>query len=202
MKAIRTVKLKITSENPEFSEVAASYKDAANWLSLIVFKQRKPSTPAKLSRHFYGTVRQKFQLPSQVTCSLFRHVVATYRSMKSNGEWELAVYKKLNVPICWKRDFNLTSKGILTVWGTPVTYQSRELPTGKWSDSKLKYFNHQWYLCLTIEVEVPEPKTTGTVVGVDSGIKNLLTATDRQSNKTLYISGSVLNHRRLAPQDS
>jgi putative transposase len=197
MKAIRTVKLKLTSKTTRFSEVATAYRDAANWLSPIVFNLGKPSTPAKLSKEFYTTIREKFHLPSQVTCSLFRHIVAAYRSMKSNGKWELAVFKKLVVPLCWRRDFSVTTKAPLSIWGKPVTCQSREIPKGQWSDSKLKYSGKQWYLCLTVEIDIPEIKSTGTIVGVDSGIKNILTATDKKTNKTLYISGSVLNHRRL-----
>jgi putative transposase len=197
MKATRTVKLKLLSGATKFAEVASAYRDAANWLSAIVFNRGQPPTPAKLSKEFYATIRQKFNLPSQVTCSLFRHVVASYRSMKSNGKWELAVFKKLIVPLCWRRDFSVTTKSPLSIWGKPVIFQSKEIPKGQWSDSKLKFSGKQWYLCLTIEIDVPETKTTGTIVGVDSGIKNILTAIDRKTNKTLYISGGVLNHRRL-----
>jgi IS605 OrfB family transposase len=197
MKAIRTVKLKLTSETTRFTEVATNYRNACNWLSPIVFALRKPSTPAQLSKEFYTTIREKFQLPSQVTCSLFRHVVSTYRTMKSNKQWELAIFKKLIVPLCWRRDFSVTSKSPLSIWGKPVTFQSKEIPVGQWSDSKLKYSGRQWYLCLTVEIDIPDVKTKGTIVGVDSGIKNILTATDKKTNKTLYISGSVLNHRRL-----
>jgi IS605 OrfB family transposase len=196
MKAVRTFKLKITSENQKLQDVSQKYLDAANWLSNIIYSRSKVQTPPTLSREFYGTVRENFKLPSQLTCSLFRHVVSTYRTMKSNRQWNLAVYKRKNIPICWKRDFNVSSKG-LTIWGAPTTYLSKKLPKGKWGDSKLKLIGNQWYLLLTIEIDVEKPKKTGTVVGVDAGIKNILTATDKKSNKTLYISGSDLNHRRL-----
>lgn len=196
MKAKRTFKLKLTSDNPKLLDVSQKYLEAANWLSSIIHDRKKIQSPPTLSREFYGTVRQKFQLPSQLTCSLFRHVVSTYRTMKANRQWNLAVYKKINIPICWKRDFNISSKG-LTICGTPTTYKSGKLPEGKWSDSKLKLIGKQWYILLTIEIDVPEPKETGTILGVDSGIKNILTATDKRSNKTLYISGCDLNHRRL-----
>jgi len=196
MKAIRTYKLKITSEDTRFYEISKDYLEVYNWLSLIVFKSRKPSTAPKLSREFYGTIREKFGLPSQVTCSLFRHIVATYRSMKSNRQWELAVMKRHCVPICWKRDFNLSSKGV-TIWGKSITYKSRELPKGKWSDSKLKLINGVWYLCLTMGIDIPEAKENGTIIGVDSGQKNILTAFDPKTNKTLYVKGGALAHRRL-----
>ena len=66
-----------------------------------------------------------------------------------------------------------------------------------WSDSKLKLVNGIWYLILTVEIEIPETKTSGSIVGVDSGQKNLLTAIDSKTGKTLYVDGGCLNHRRL-----
>jgi len=196
MKGLQTYKLKITSEHPKFAELATAYKTAANWLSNIIFNRKKVDTPNNLSREFYATVRDKFNLPSQLTCSLFRHVVSTYRSMKSNGEWTLAIYKKMSLPLCWKRDFNIRKSG-LSIWGELIKYQSRQLPHGKWSDSKLKYVKGHWYLCLTIEIEQPESKRTGGIIGVDRGQKNILVAVDTKTNKTLYIRGGELNHRRL-----
>ena len=197
MKALRTYKLKLTSENPRFSEVSANYIEAFNWLSKIVFNAGTPSTAPVLSNEFYQTIREKFKLPSQVTCSLFRHIVATYRSMKSNQEWSLAVYKKQCVPICWKRDFNISLTKGLSLWGAKTSFVARKkLPAFGWSDSKLKKVNGSWYLCLTVEIEIPEVKTTGSIVGVDSGQKNILTAYD-STGKTLYVDGGILGHRRL-----
>lgn len=120
MKVLRTYKLKITSDHPKFGQYAESYKEAANWLSYIVFKRKKINTPNQLSKEFYGTVREKFNLPSQLTCSLFRNVVGTYRSMKSNKQWNLATYNKASLPLCWKRDFNTRKKG-MSIWGELVS---------------------------------------------------------------------------------
>ena len=197
MKSLRIFKLKITSDNPTLLETSINYLNAINWISNIVYQRKYPITPPTLSREFYGTIREKFHLPSQLTCSLFRQVYATYTTIKSNKQWSLAVYKKHNIPICWKRDFNISKTKGLTIWGTKTTYQSIKLPEGKWSDSKLKLIKSNWYILLTIEIDIPELKTNGSLLGVDSGIKNILTATDKKSNKTLYISGSNLNHRRL-----
>ena len=196
MKGLRTYKLKIITGIEEFTAISNSFKDACNWLSHIIYNRRKINTPNHLSREFYSVVREKFNLPSQVTCSLFRHVISTYRSMKSNKQWHLAIYKKLVVPLCWKRDFNIRKKGV-SIWGNLITYQSRPLPQGKWSDSKLKFEDGQWYLCLTIQTEISELKTTGGIIGVDRGQKNVFCAIDPKTNKTLYIRGGPLNHKRL-----
>jgi len=196
MKGLRTYKLKITSKHTKFAIFSSSYKEAANWLSSIIYKRKVIDNPNHLSKEFYGTVREKFNLPSQLTCSLFRHIISTYRSMKSNGEWNLAIYKNTSIPLCWKRDFNIRKKG-LSIWGELISFQSGKLPTGKWCDSKLKYDKRQWWLCLSIEITQAEPKTIGGIIGVDRGQKNILCAIDPKSNKTLYVRGGELNHRRL-----
>jgi IS605 OrfB family transposase len=193
--SVRTTKLKLVGDHSKLQQIATSYKDAANWLSKIIYDRNKIESPAKLSREFYGTVREKFQLPSQVTCSLFRHVVSTYRTAKSNKRWKLAKFKKLNVPLCWKRDFNLSSKG-LTIWSQPFKYQHGPIPDGKWSDSKLKKIGNNWYIILSVKVQIPESKTEGTILGIDAGIKNLLTCIDPKTNKTLYVKMHSLNHKR------
>jgi IS605 OrfB family transposase len=116
--------------------------------------------------------------------------------MKSNKRWSLAIYKKPSIPICWKRDFNSRKKGI-SVWGELITFQNRKLPECKWSDSKLKKIKGNWYICLTIEIDIPEIQTTGGIIGVDRGQKNILCAVDSKTNKTLYVKGNQLSHRRL-----
>ena len=62
-KALRTYKLKIISEHPRFAVIATAYKEAANWLSNIVFSRKKVDSPNQLSKEFYGEVREKFNLP-------------------------------------------------------------------------------------------------------------------------------------------
>lgn len=199
MKTIRTIRLKIISEHKQFDVISLNYLLAANWLSDIVFSkfQNKPIPAAtKLQKEFYGTIRNKFQIPSQVTCSLFRHVVGTYKSMRSQQEWIKAIYKKHTLPMGWRRDFSLTKKG-LSFWGEPSQYQSAPIPKGRWIDSKLKNIKNQWYLCLCIEIDVPDIKEHGGIIGIDSGQKNIFTAVDLKSNKTLYIKGGILSHKRL-----
>ncbi len=195
MKTIRTARLKLLTADPRFDAVSAAYLRAANWLSPIIFERGKPENANKLQREFYGTVREKFELPSQIVCSLFRHVVATYRTAKSNGKWRLAVFKNPAVPIVWKRDFSPTKVGV-RFWGKTIEWSGPSIPAGEWADSKLKKIKGVWYLILAIKINIPESKTTGSVVGVDSGIKNIFVAVDQTSGKTLYIKGGQLNHRR------
>jgi IS605 OrfB family transposase len=53
-------------------------------------------------------------------------------------------------------------------------------------------------LILSYEKEIPELKQVGCIVGVDSGIKRMLVASNSSNNKTFFFSGGKLNHLRKA----
>jgi len=191
LKAIRTVKLRVTTNStiPE-----RGWLVACNWLSKIVF-ETKNTAPNSLHKAHYAQVRDKFGLGSQLTCSLFKTVTASYKTMKARKKWSLAVYTNPVIPVCYARDFSRTKKGP-TLWGKPLTLQGN-VPDGTWCDSKLKRTGNVWYLLLCHEVEVAEPKTTGSVVGVDMGVKRMLVATNSSNSKTFFFHGGALNHRRM-----
>jgi IS605 OrfB family transposase len=70
------------------------------------------------------------------------------------------------------------------------------IPQNTWKDSKLKLVKNKFYLILSYEKEIPEIKTQGTIVGVDSGIKRMLVASNSSDNKTFFFKGGKLNHLR------
>jgi len=55
----------------------------------------------------------------------------------------------------------------------------------------------EWYLILCYSIENPDLKTEGCIVGVDSGIKRIFTATNSANSKTFTFHGGELNSRRL-----
>lgn len=135
-------------------------------------------------------------LPSQLACSACKTVCAVYNAEMTQKQRNFAIFKKPVVPVIWKHGLNRTRKGV-TLWGELITFDDpRPLPTGKWKDSKIKRVNGQWYLLLCYEVEIPEPKNEGCIVGVDMGIKRMLVATNSENSKTFFYHGGALNHRR------
>ena len=106
-----------------------------------------------------------FQASLHAIC---KHITATYQTAKSNKKWILATFKSATLPIVWKRDFNKSGKGI-TLWGERISLHHPYIPTNTWKDSKLKQIKDKLYLLLSYEKEVPEIKTQGCIVGVDSG---------------------------------
>ena len=193
VKAIRTIKLKVSGSTKADGLLSAWLK-AANWLSGIVLKTEELNS-SRLAKAHYADLREK-GLPSQLACSLSKSVCATYKTAKANKRWKLARFTRAAMPVVWKRDFNRTKKGI-TLWGELMSVaDSRPLPEGAWKDSKLKRIGGQWYLVLAHEVEIPEPRSTGCIVGVDMGIKRMLVATNSANSRTFFFKGGVLNHRR------
>ena len=194
MKAIRTVKIKFSGDERHYDVLCLRYLDALNWLSPIVFETKELNS-GKLQKQFYGTVREKFQIPSQLTCALFRQVTATYKTAKSNKRWKLAVYRKPAIPVTYRRDFSRNRKGV-TIFGKPVELIGPRIPDTGWKDSKIRRVRKQWYLILSHEIDIPEPKTKGCVVGVDFGVKRLMTSTNSNNPITFFFKGGRLNHRR------
>lgn len=191
MKVIRTVKLKVIGA--DFGEVSRKYLLAANWLSEIVFKTKELNA-IRLHKAYYATIREKFKIGSQLTCSLCRQVSATYKTAKALNRWKLSVFKHPAIPIVYKHDLCRNTRGI-TIWGKLVDLQGK-VPEKGWKDSKLIFRNKEWYLLLCYEIEVPEPKAEGSIVGVDLGIKRLFVATNSANSKTIFFKSGELNHIR------
>lgn len=193
MKAIRTVKIKI-SGSTKADGFLVTWLKAVNWLSGIVFKTEELNSN-RLAKAHYASLRE-MGLPSQLACSSCKTVCATYKTAKSNKRWRLAKFSRAVIPVVWKHDFNRTRRGC-TLWGELLAVTDpRPLPIGAWKDSKLKRVGKQWFLCLAHEIDIPEPRSTGCIVGVDMGIKRMLVATNSANARPFFFHGGVLNHRR------
>ena len=195
MKTTRTIKIKI-GESQKFDELCEMFLASCNHLSPRVFATKQTGV-SSLHEKYYSNVRSKFKLPSQLTCSVFRTLSAVYQSQRTQKQWHEVKFKSKVLPVVWKRDFSYAPTKGVCFWGKPVTLTDKRIPPREqWGDSKLKKCNSTWYLILTYHIEIPKPKTTGSIVGVDSGIKRIFTATNSINSKTLTVDGGKLNHRR------
>src|SRR5258708_24722014 len=84
MKTGITAKLKL-HQTPE--QVAAlrttqlAYRDSLNFVSRYAFEHGKMSNAVRLQNGTYTRIRARFQLPSQMACSVPRQVGATYKTL-------------------------------------------------------------------------------------------------------------------------
>lgn len=196
MKTIRTIKIKL-GENISFDSLCKQFLDACNYISPIIYKTKELNS-IRLHKKYYTSIRKRFNLHSQLSCSVFKYVSASFQSQKTQKKWNEVTYKKSVIPIVWKRDFSFSKTKGICFWGKPIEINDKRLPpTETWKDSKLKKVGKEWYLILSHIVDIPELKTEGCIVGVDSGIKRIFTATNSMNSKTFTFHGGELNSRRL-----
>lgn len=132
MRQILTAKLKleVTQEQKEQLRLTSlAYRDALNYTSGVAFLMGKTYNGTKIQKEVYYTLREKFNLPSQMACNVPRQVGATYKALrtklKQNQEAISAghtkkQYKGLDVPpkfisrtciLNYQRDYSFTKDG-------------------------------------------------------------------------------------------
>ena len=94
-----------------------------------------------------------------------------------------------------KGDFNRSTRGV-TLWGERISLHHLYVPFNRWKDSKLKLVRNELYLILCYEKEIQGPRKKGCIVGVDSGIKRMLVASNSSYSMPFFFSGGKLNHLR------
>jgi putative transposase len=194
VKTIRTTKIKITGSR-KANDIIKNYIQAINWLSPIVFNSKEMNSN-RVAKAYYPVLRGKFHLPAQLACSICKHITATYKTAKSNKRWKLAVFKNATIPLVWRRDFNICKTKGVTLWSDPIVLHHPNIPPKDWKDSKLKKVRNKLYLILSYEKEITEPRTKGCIVGVDSGIKRMLVASNSSNSTPFFFPGGKLNHLR------
>lgn len=86
MRQTLTAKLKVevTQEQKEQLRLTClAYRDALNYTSGIAFEMGKTYNGTKIQKEVYYTLREKFNLPSQMACNVPRQVGATYKSLRT-----------------------------------------------------------------------------------------------------------------------
>jgi putative transposase len=84
MKMMISAKLKLHTTPEQFSALRATqlaYRDSLNMVSQYAFEHGKTSNRIALHKANYGEIRTRFHLPSQMACSVFIQVGATYKGL-------------------------------------------------------------------------------------------------------------------------
>src|SRR5215467_3305278 len=84
MQTTLTAKLKLVTTPEQFRQLRQTqlaYRDALNQASQHAFAQGKTSSSRRLHRDLYEETRIRHGLPSQLACSVFRQVGATYKGL-------------------------------------------------------------------------------------------------------------------------
>src|ERR1051326_1627507 len=190
MQTTLTAKLKLVTAPEQFRQLRLTqlaYRDALNQTSQHAFAHGKTSNSRRLHRGLYDEIRATHGLPSQMACSVFRQVGATYKGLWTKwyknvearkAGWTKKRFKGLDKPPHYvsptltyvlRRDYMLKAAGevsVLTLTGRVVLpYQgyTRHLTwlqhRGKIGGAKLWYdrAKRRFYLLVSLTIDTPDP---------------------------------------------
>lgn len=204
-----TAKIQIsvnTDNRVLLDETMSVYSDACNYVSDYVFRTHDLKQ-FSLNKVLYSTLREKFGLKSQMAQSVFKTVIARYKTIRENqNEWIKPDFKKPQYDLVWNRDYSLT-KNCFSV----NTLNGRvKLPY--FAEGMSKYFDHTIYkfgtaklvnkhgkyflhIPVTYDIEESNISDICNVVGIDRGI-NFVVATYDSKHKSGFVSGKAIKQKR------
>ena len=187
-------------------ETMSVYSDACNYVSNYVFCTHDLKQ-FSLNKVLYSTLRERFSLKSQMAQSVFKTVIARYKTILENQkEWIQPNFKKPQYDLVWNRDYSLTQNcfSVNTLNGrVKLPYFTKGMSkyfdhtiykfgTAKLVNKHGKYFLH---IPVTYDVEESNISDICNVVGIDRGI-NFVVATYDSEHKSGFVSGKSIKQKR------
>ena len=204
-----TAKVQIVATDTDkvlLNKTMSVYCDACNYVSDYVFRTHDLKQ-FSLNKILYSALREKFSLKSQMAQSVFKTVIARYKSILENqNEWIKPSFKKPQYDLVWNRDYSLTQNCF------SVNTLNGRVKLPYFAEGKSKYFNHsiykfgtaklvnkhgKYYLHIPVTYEVEESNISDicNVVGIDRGI-NFVVATYDSKHKSGFVSGKAIKQKR------
>ena len=204
-----TAKIQIsvnTNSKVLLDETMSVYSDACNYVSDYVFRTHDLKQ-FSLNKVLYTELREKFLLKSQMAQSVFKTVIARYKTILENeSKWIKPSFKKPQYDLVWNRDYSLTQNcfSVNTLKGRV------KLPY--FADGMSKYFDHTIYkfgtaklvnkhgkyflhIPVTYDIEESNISDICNIVGIDRGI-NFVVATYDSKHKSEFVSGKAIKQKR------
>ena len=177
----------IAAETDKFllDETMSVYRNACNYVSDYVFRTHDLKQ-FSLNKVLYSTLREKFNLKSQMAQSVLKTVIARYKTILENqNEWIKPSFKKPQYDLVWNRDYSLTQNRF------SINTLNGRVKLSYFSDGMSKYFDHtiykfgtarlvskhgKYYLHIPVTYEIEESNISDicNVVGIDQVLTLLL----------------------------
>ena len=182
------------------------YSNACNYVSDYVFHTHDLKQ-FSLNKTLYSALRERFGLKSQMAQSVFKTVIARYKTILENqNEWIKPSFKKPQYDLVWNRDYSLTQNCF------SVNTLNGRVKLPYFTEGMEKYFDHDIYkfgtarlvnkhgkyflhIPVTCDVEESNVSDICNVVGIDRGI-NFVVATYDSKHKSGFVSGKAIKQKR------
>ena len=201
------VQISVTSDSKVLlDETMSVYSNACNYVSNYVFRTHDLKQ-FSLNKVLYSTLRERFGLKSQMAQSVFKTVIARYKTILENQkEWIQPSFKKPQYDLVWNRDYSLKQScfSVNTLNGrVKLPYFTKGMSkyfdhtiykfgTAKLVNKHGKYFLH---IPVTYDVEESNISDICNVVGIDRGI-NFVVATYDSKHKSGFVTGKSIKQKR------
>jgi len=206
VKLTKTVVLKLAEHDESLDKTLKAYAEGLNFVSKVVYENKKPISANNLQRICYPILRNKIGLKAQMSCNVCRQVAGAYKAMKSNGEWRLANFDAKTIVLSYGRDFSFKGEylSITTLDGRKkyklIIYDhAKQYFDGTWKflASRLVKRGNEYYFHLSVEKEVPDIDLSKAkkFMGVDIGLNYIAVAstTDLECG---FFDGGIIKHIR------
>ena len=204
-----TAKIQISAADNDkvlLNETMSVYRDACNYVSDYVFRTHDLKQHS-LNKALYATLRSRFGLKSQMAQSVFKTVIARYKTILENqSEWIRPFFKKPQYDLVWNRDYSLTQScfSVNTLKGrVKLSYFAKGMSkyfdhaVYKFGTAKLVNKHGKYYLHIPVTYDVEESHISDifNIVGIDRGI-NFVVATYDSKHKSGFVSGKAIKQKR------
>ena len=204
-----TAKIQVSvtdSHKALLNETMSVYREACNYVSDYIF-QTHDLKQFSINKALYSVLRERFGLKSQMTQSVFKTVIAKYKTILENqNKWIKSSFKKPQYDLVWNRDYSLTQNrfSVNTLNGRiklpyfdngMEKYFDRTIY--KFGTAKLVKKHGKYFLHIPVTCNIEESKISDicNVVGIDRGI-NFVVATYDSKHKSGFVSGKSIKQKR------
>ena len=201
------IQVQVAPEQRELLDITMdTYRNACNFVANYIF-QTHDLKQFSLNKALYYDLRKRYGLKSQMAQSVFKTVIARYKTILENQcEWTKPDFSKPQYDLVWNRDYSLTQDLF------SVNTLSGRVKLPYYSGGMEQYFDHdiysfgtaklvkkhgKYFLHIPVTRDIPEALDSGVcnVVGVDRGI-NFVVATYDSKHKSGFVSGKAIKQKR------
>jgi putative transposase len=182
------------------------YRDTCNYVSDYVFRTHDLKQ-FSLNKVMYSDLREKIGLKSQMAQSVFKTVIARYKTILENeNKWIKPSFKKPQYDLVWNRDYSISQNcfSVNTLEGrVKLPYFAKGIEKYfdhsiyKFGTAKLVSKHGKYFLHIPVTYEVSESNLSDicNVVGIDRGI-NFVVATYDSKHNSDFVSGKFIKQKR------